>query len=85
MVNGVCPSGVLFMLARMGRLDLARKVFETWTPTQTPVVAEIMEFISFSERWDLSPVDVRRVYEGKLTSSSYNIDPVLKQLYLLKL
>jgi hypothetical protein len=30
MCNGIYPSGVLLVLARMGKTDLAKKVFEGW-------------------------------------------------------
>jgi hypothetical protein len=49
-LNGIYPSGVLLMLARMGRTDLGKRVFEGWAQGDHPLIKEVQNYLSYAER-----------------------------------
>lgn len=75
-LNGIYPSGVLLVLARMGKTDLARKLFDGWGKPDHPLVKEVHTYLRYADKPMYTYSEVRVIYEGKLTST--RIDPILK-------
>lgn len=51
--KSVYPSGILFLLMRCGKIELAKKLFDGW-PLQVPVMKEISEFFFYFDKMNCS-------------------------------